>query len=46
MTNEQANTIIGILTIIESGVITLLIMKTAKYTIKLVNYIRKKIKEN
>lgn len=46
MTQEQAEQLLTMVAIIQSGVITLLVIKIAKYTVKIINYIRKKIKEN
>lgn len=46
MTQEQATQLLTMVSIIQTGITALLILKLSKYLIKLINYIRKKIKEN
>ena len=46
MTQNEINLLFSLLISIQTSLITLMILKVGKYTIKLINYIRKKIKEN
>ena len=46
MTQEQITLLFTLLISIQTSLLTLMILKVGKYTIKLINFIRNKIKEN